>query len=54
MASKCVECGGHVPTYTKYLCEECWRVALNEKLNEDDKEKSHDKNSGGYRRSISY
>ena len=30
----CVECGGYVPPYQKYLCEECWGKALNEKLDE--------------------
>jgi hypothetical protein len=35
MAKNCVECGSHVPAYMNYLCEECWKIALNEKLNED-------------------
>ena len=35
---KCVECGDHVPAYQKYLCEECWKEALNEKLMQADKE----------------
>jgi hypothetical protein len=33
---KCVECGGHVPAYMNYLCEDCWRIALNEKLEAED------------------
>lgn len=36
MGKTCVECGDHVPAYLNYLCESCWRKALNEKL---DKEK---------------
>jgi DNA-directed RNA polymerase subunit RPC12/RpoP len=36
--NKCVECGDHVPSYQKYLCEECWKQALNEKLREEDKD----------------
>lgn len=34
----CVECGDHVPVYMNYLCEKCWREALNEKLKQEDKE----------------
>jgi NMD protein affecting ribosome stability and mRNA decay len=37
MAKKCVECGDHVPAYMNFLCESCWKKALNEKLQEDDK-----------------
>jgi len=36
-ANKCVECGGHVPIYQKFLCEECWKEALTQKLLEEDK-----------------
>lgn len=36
--SKCVECGNHVPPYQNFLCEECWRIALNEKLEADEYE----------------
>lgn len=35
MAKKCVECGDHVPAYLNYLCESCWRKALNEKLDDE-------------------
>lgn len=38
MATKCVECGGHVPAYMKHLCEECWKQALNEKLDDEEEE----------------
>jgi endogenous inhibitor of DNA gyrase (YacG/DUF329 family) len=31
-AKKCVECGDYVPAYQNFLCEECWKIALNEKL----------------------
>ena len=34
---KCVECGGHVPPYQNYLCEDCWKKALNEKLEAEDR-----------------
>lgn len=34
--NKCVECGGHVPAYLNYLCEDCWRDALNAKLEAED------------------
>jgi NMD protein affecting ribosome stability and mRNA decay len=37
MAKKCVECGDHVPAYMNFLCESCWKKALNEKLQEEDK-----------------
>jgi len=30
--NNCVECSSHVPAYQNYLCEKCWKVALNEKL----------------------
>lgn len=33
---KCVECGDHVPAYLNYLCEDCWREALNAKLEAED------------------
>ena len=36
MRKVCVECGNHVPIYLNYLCEECWRVALNEKVEQDE------------------
>lgn len=36
---KCVECGSHVPPYQKFLCEDCWKIALNEKLKEEDEKK---------------
>jgi NMD protein affecting ribosome stability and mRNA decay len=32
---KCVECGGYVPPYLNYLCEDCWKEMLNKKLMED-------------------
>jgi hypothetical protein len=35
-ASNCVECGGHVPAYLNFLCEDCWREALNAKLEAED------------------
>lgn len=35
---KCVECGDDVPAYQNYLCEKCWKEALNEKLNEEEKQ----------------
>lgn len=35
MAKKCVECGGHVPPYQNFLCEDCWKEILNKKLNEE-------------------
>lgn len=35
-STKCVDCGGHVPPYQNYLCEDCWRKALNAKLDEDE------------------
>lgn len=37
MVKKCVECGDHVPAYLNYLCEKCWKIALNEKLEQEDK-----------------
>jgi hypothetical protein len=33
---KCVECGGHVPAYMNYLCEDCWKDWLNKKLEAED------------------
>ncbi|CEG25980.1 hypothetical protein BN1002_00818 [Bacillus sp. B-jedd] len=39
-ADKCVECGGHVPIYQKFLCEDCWTTALNQKLLEEDEKES--------------
>jgi hypothetical protein len=38
-AKKYVECGGHVPAYQNFLCEDCWKKALNEKLQNDSKNK---------------
>jgi NMD protein affecting ribosome stability and mRNA decay len=37
-AKICVECGGHVPAYQNFLCEECWKAALNEKLDKEQQE----------------
>jgi NMD protein affecting ribosome stability and mRNA decay len=34
-SKKCVECGDHVPAYLNFLCEECWKKALNEKLDNE-------------------
>jgi hypothetical protein len=33
---RCIECGGHVPVYTNYYCEDHWKEALNKKLEEDE------------------
>lgn len=38
MKGKCVECGADVPGYLNYLCEDCWRETLNEKLESDENE----------------
>mgnify|MGYP001488275563 CR=1 FL=1 len=35
MRDKCVECGADVPPYLNFMCEDCWREALNEKLEEE-------------------
>lgn len=32
----CVECGADVPAYLNFMCEDCWKKALNEKLEADD------------------
>lgn len=48
-ASKCVDCGGHVPPYQKFYCEECWKKALNAKLLEDDKKgKTNERTTNKY------
>lgn len=39
-SKQCVECGDDVPAYQNFLCESCWKKALNEKLLEDDKKLS--------------
>jgi hypothetical protein len=44
-AKNCVECGDHVPAYQKFYCESCWKKALNEKLNADEKKgEKHEQN----------
>jgi membrane protease subunit (stomatin/prohibitin family) len=43
-SSKCVECGGHVPPYQKYLCEKCWQEALNAKIKAEDRDEAAIKN----------
>ena len=35
----CVECGSHVPIYQNFMCEDCWRDALNEKMKHKKKRK---------------
>jgi uncharacterized OB-fold protein len=40
-STKCVECGGHVPPYQNFLCEDCWREALKEKIEADGDDKGN-------------
>lgn len=41
--TKCVECGSHVPSYQKFLCEDCWKETLNKDFKGNKRTKEADK-----------